>query len=318
MAWGIIVRLVEAMPWAQVMRFNSAVLLCVVACLGCYRGGYEDLGQPSAKKIFSDPRQLRLAEAVEQGDPKAIAETIRLGADIDAPGRAGIRMLMWAMLAGNVDGFNALLDRDANLMARHFNPDTMRPGQKANTIAEHVCVFPDKRFLEAMLAKEFDPNRVVDHDANETMLFYAVFKHDLEAVSRLIDAGAKVNFKNSYEETPLVYAVSVRDYRIAAYLYARGGDPIAKSQSGFNVIDKLKRYGSRGFTPDQRPYFEEFITALESRGLITWDDIAEADKPRTPNAGVTIVEHGPQSKTGRAIKEMESKERELNRRERDK
>jgi hypothetical protein len=224
-------------------------------------------------------------------------------------------MLMWAMLAGNVDGLNALLDRDANLMARHFNLDTMRPGQRINTVAEHVCVFPDKRFLEAMLTKEFDPNRVVDHDANETMLFYAVFKHDLESVSRLIDAGAKVNFKKSYEESPLVYAVSVRDYRIAAYLCARSGDPIAKSQSGFNVIDKLKRYGSRGVTPDQRPYFDEFIAALEIRGLITWDAITEADKPRTPNAGVTIVEHGPQSKMGRAIKEMETKERELRRRE---
>ena len=299
----------------EFMRLIAFILAGVVTCIGCHRGGYEDSGQPSAKQIFSNPQQLRLAEAVEQGDSKAISEAIRLGADVDQPGRAGIRMLMWAMLAGSLDGFNALLDRDANLMARHFNPDTMRPGQKINTVAEHVCVFPDKRFLEAMLAKEFDPNRVVDHDANETMLFYAVFKHDLESVSRLIDAGAKVNFKNSYEETPLVYAVSVRDYRIAAYLCARGGDPIAKSQSGFNVIDKLKRYGSRGVAPDQRPYFEEFVTALEIRGLITWDDIAEADKPRTPNAGVTIVEHGPQSEVGRAIKEMESKEREFRRRE---
>ena len=311
----IFLNLSETMLSLEFMRLIAFILAGVVTCIGCHRGGYEDSGQPSAKQIFSNPQQLRLAEAVEQGDSKAISEAIRLGADVDQPGRAGIRMLMWAMLAGSLDGFNALLDRDANLMARHFNPDTMRPGQKINTVAEHVCVFPDKRFLEAMLAKEFDPNRVVDHDANETMLFYAVFKHDLESVSRLIDAGAKVNFKNSYEETPLVYAVSVRDYRIAAYLCARGGDPIAKSQSGFNVIDKLKRYGSRGVAPDQRPYFEEFVTALEIRGLITWDDIAEADKPRTPNAGVTIVEHGPQSEVGRAIKEMESKEREFRRRE---
>ena len=315
MAWGIIVLLVEAMLWAQVMRFNSIVLLCAVACLGCHRGGYEDLGQPSAKKIFSDPRQLRLAEAVEQGDSKAIAEAIRLGADIDAPGRAGIRMLMWAMLAGNVDGFNALLDRDANLMARYFNPDTMRPGQKVNTVAEHVCVFPDKRFLESMLAKGFDPNRVVDHDAKETTLFYAVFRHDHEAVSRLINAGAKVNFKSAYERVPLDLAVSIRDYRIAMQLYSFGADPLVKDQSGYNVVDSLKLYGSRGVTPDQRPYFDELIAALEARGLITWNDITEADKPRTPNAGVTIVEHGPQSKTGRAIKEMESKERELRRRE---
>lgn len=298
----------------EFMRLIAVILAGVVTCVGCHRGGYKDAGEPSAKKIFSDPRQLRLAEAVEQGDPKAIAEAIRLGADIDAPGRAGIRMLMWAMLAGSLDGFNALLDRDANLMARYFNPDVMRPGQKINMVAEHVCVFPDKRFLESMLAKGFDPNRIVDHDARETMLYHAVYRHDHEAVSRLINAGARVNWKNAYDRGPLELAVSLRDYHIAIQLYSFGADPLVKDQTGFNVVDSLKRYGSRGVTPDQRPYFEEFIAALESRGLITWNDITEADKPRTPNAGVTIVEHGPQSKTGRAIKEMESKERELNRR----
>ena len=295
------------------MRFIKTILVCVVACLGCQRGGHDGLGSPSAKGIFSDPQQLRLAEAVEQGDSKGIAEAIRLGADIDAPGRRGVRMLMWAMLTGSVDGFNALLDRDANLMARHFDPEVMRPGRKTNTVAEHVCVFPDKRFLESMLAKGFDPNRIVDHDTKETTLFYAVFRHDLEAVSRLIDAGAKVNFKSAYECVPLELAVSIRDYRIAMYLYSFGADPLAKDQSGYSVVDSLKLYGSRGVTPDQRPYFEEFIAALESRGLITWNDIAEADKPRTPNAGVKIVEHGPQSETGRAIRDMESKERELRR-----
>jgi hypothetical protein len=37
---------------AKVMRLIAVVLVCVVACLGCYRGGNEDLGAPSAKKIF--------------------------------------------------------------------------------------------------------------------------------------------------------------------------------------------------------------------------------------------------------------------------
>ena len=297
------------------MPLIAVMLVCVVTCVGCHRGGYEDSGQQSAKQIFSNPQQLRLAEAVEQGDSKAISEAIRLGADVDEPGRAGIRMLMWAMLAGSLDGFNALLDRDANLMARHFNPDIMRPGQKTNTIAEHVCVFSDKRFLEAMLAKGFDPNRIVDHDAKDTMLYHAIFRHDHEAVSTLINAGAKVNWKNAYGRVPLDLAVSIGDLRIAMRLYSFGADPLVKDQSGFSVVDSLKLFGSRGVTPEQRPYFDEFITALEIRGLITWDDIAEADKPRTPNAGVTIVEHGPQSEVGRAIKEMESKEREFRRRE---
>ena len=298
------------------MRFVATIVLYVATVsAGCRRPDDGDSIPVSAKKIFSEPQQLKLAEAVEKGDPKAIAEALRRGADIDAPGRAGIRMLMWAMMAGSVDGFNALLDRDANLMARYFNPDGMRPGQKTNTVAEHVCVFRDKRFLEAMLAKGFDPNRIVDHDARETMLFYAVFRHDLEAVRRLIDAGAQVNSKNAYDRVPLDLAVSIGDLRIAMHLYSFGGDPLAKDQSGFNVVDSLKLYGSRGVTPDQRPYFDEFIAALESRGLITWNDISEADKPKTPNSGVTIVEHGPESTTGRAIKEMESKERDLRRRE---
>jgi uncharacterized protein len=311
----IFLNLSETMLSLEFMRLIAFILAGVVTCIGCHRGGYEDSGQPSAKQIFSNPQQLRLAEAVEQGDSKAISEAIRLGADVDQPGRAGIRMLMWAMLAGSLDGFNALLDRDANLMARHFNPDTMRPGQKINTVAEHVCVFPDKRFLEAMLAKEFDPNRVVDHDTRETMLYHAIYRHDHEAVSRLINAGARVNWKNAYDRVPLDLAVSIGDLRIAMQLYLFGADPLVKDQSGYNVVESLKLFGSRGVTPEQRPYFEEFVTALEIRGLITWDDIAEADKPRTPNAGVTIVEHGPQSEVGRAIKKMEGKEREFRRRE---
>lgn len=296
-------------------RLSAVILMCAAAVLGCQRGG-GDTPQLSAKQIFTSPKQLRLAEAVERGDSKAIGEALRLGADIDEPGRQGIRMLMWAMLAGSVDGFRALLERDANLMARHFNPDVMRPGQKTSTVAEVVSVFPDKRFLEAMLAKGFDANRIVDHDARETMLYNAIYNHDLEAVSRLVNAGADVNFKNAYDRTALDLSVSMRDYRIAMYLLSCGGDPLVKDRVGYSVIDSLKLYGSRGVTPDQQRDFYDFIAALESRGLITWGDIAEADKPKTPNAGITVIEHAPNSEAGRAIRDLDQAERDANARDR--
>jgi hypothetical protein len=298
------------------MRFVTAGLLWIVAVsTGCGRSGPADSTPISAERIFTDPQQLRLAKAVDRGSSTDISDAIRRGADVDAPGRAGIRMLMWAMIAGSVEGFNALLDRDANLMAHYFNPDGMRPGQKTQTVAEYVCVFADKRFLEAMLARGLDPNRIVDHDARETMLFYAVFRHDIEAVSRLIDAGANVNFQNATDRIPLALAVSIGDFAIALHLYSKGGDPLIKDHTGYNVIDSLKLYGSRGATPEQKPYFDEFVAALESRGLITKNDIVEADKPRgLGRPGVTIIEHPPGSATGRAIKQMENMEQDLNRR----
>lgn len=293
-----------------------AVFVAAV-CIGCGGDNSNNIGPPSAKQFFSEPPQLRLAEAVARGDAAGISEALRRGADVDAPGRKGIRMLMWAMLAGNVDGFNTLLDRDANLMAHHFNPDIMRPGYKTYTVAEHVCVFADKRFLESMLARGFDPNRIVDHDTGETMLFYAVFRHDREAVRRLLDAGADVNHVNHSRESPLQLAEMIRDYRIAMYLYSRGADPLIKTDSGFDVIKALKVYGSRGVTPQQKPYFEEFVAVLESRGLITQNDIVEADKPKGPDApGITVIEHSPDSEAGQAILELDRAEREANRRDR--
>lgn len=303
---------------AYSLRSVVVLLLCFIT--GCSHGVRDEAAMPSAKKVFSDPAQLRLAEAVERGDQDTVSQAIRLGGDVDAPGRAGIGMLMWAMLVGSVDGFSTLLDHDANLMAHHFNPEVMRLGQKMRTVAEYVCVFPDKRFLEAMLAHGFDPNSIVDPKSGETVLFYAVFRHDLEAVRRLIDAGANVNVEGVYRENPLAQAIAIRDYRIAVHLYSKGGDPLAKNLADYNVIDTLKMYGSRGVTPEQQPYFEEFIAALESRGLITKEDIIEADKPKRSAVndgppGITVIEHAPDSEAGRAIRELDRREREANRRE---
>jgi hypothetical protein len=312
------------MSGANSLKVIVAAVLCLFAvCVGCDSGNHGDSNTPTAKKIFSEPQQLRLADAVAHGSPESISEAIRLGADIDAPGRSGIQMLMWAMLAGSVDGFRMLLDHDANLMADHFNPEVMRLGQKKRTVAEYVCVFPDKRFLETMLARGFDPNSIVDPKSGETVLFYAVFRHDLQAVSKLVDAGANVNVRDSYERGPLALAVSVRDYRIAMHLLSRGGDPLMKDQAGFSVIDSLKRYGSRGVIPEQKPDFDLFVAELVKRGLLTHKDIIEADKPKLvppgfedSPPGITVIEHSPDSEAGQAILELDRLEREANERAR--
>ena len=299
--------------------FVVALVVCFGACAGCGRGEQGISSPDAARQIFGDPRQVRLAEAVKSGNREEIREALRLGADIDAPGRGGIRMLMWAMITKSVEGFEALLDYDANLMARHFIPEVMHPGQRTHAVADLVCVYEDKRFLDIMLARGFNPNRVVDYHTGDTMLFYAVMRHDFEAVSRLVDAGANVNYRNEYDQTPLALAVSVGDHRIAMYLYSHDGDPLVKCTAGFDLIADLKLHGSRGVAPEQIPYFESFVTALADRGLLTWQDIIEADKPKTDSEdaglpGTTVIEHAPDSEMGQAILQMERSEREANER----
>jgi hypothetical protein len=309
------------MHWLRLIWSIATLCLCVmIAGVGCDSRAKRHEPEMSASHIFADALQLQLAKAVAHGDVDGIAAALEQGADIDKPGRAGIRMLMWAMLADSVDGFSALLDRGANVLALHFNPDIMRPGQKTYTVAEYVCVFADKTFLDAMLTAGFDVNQIVDHEAGQTVLFYAVLRHDCEAVRRLIDAGAEVSFMNSAGRTPLSLALSIKDFRIATYLQSHGADPLVGKERGSDAVAFLRRYGSRGVTAEQRPFFVAFVESLRNLGLITWEDIQEADKPRQATmggqSGVTVMEHAPGSEVGRAIRQLDEAEREAIRRSR--
>ena len=291
---------------------SAALAAVAVAGLaGCGRAKPLDPTTATAADYFPDPLQLRLAEAVARGDVEAISDAVRRGANVDKAGRDGLRMLMWAMLKGSVSGYRALLDHDANVLAAYFNPQRMKPVQSTRTVAELTAAFSDKAFLHAMLEHGFDPNTIVRHKTGETLLFYMVWKHDLEGAAVLLNAGADVNQRDSYGDTPLHLAVVIRDYRMANTLCDRGADPTLRNSAKSDVCAGPRFFGSRGVTPEQEPAFEQFVVEMERRGLITREDIAEADKPKGGGApGVTIVEHSSDSPMGRAIKEMDRRKQE--------
>lgn len=273
---------------------------------GCGRARLPDPKTARASVFFTDPLQLRLAEAVERGDAAAIAAAVRDGANVDRPGRYGMRMLLWAMTKGSVAGYRALLDHDANLLARLYVPERMKPHEMTRTVAELTASYPDKAFLHAMLEHGFDPNLIVQPKLRESLLFYAVWKHDLKAAEILLDAGAHPNQADGYGRTVLQLAVIIDDFRMANYLCDRGADPAIRNHKAVDVITRLSMFGSRGVTPEQEPAFEQFVAEMERRGLITREDIAAADRPKGGSSpGVTIVEHPAGSPMGRAIKEMD-------------
>jgi hypothetical protein len=112
-----------------------------------------------------------------------------------------------------------------------------------------------------------------------------------------------------------------RNYNEAWVLLENGADPTIRDDIGHDFAWGLKEYGSRGVRPDNQESFEAIVAELVKRGLLTRQDIVEADKPKRSALddgppGVTVIEHAPDSEAGQAILEMDRKEREANERDR--
>jgi hypothetical protein len=110
------------------------------------------------------------------------------------------------------------------------------------------------------------------------------------------------------------------DFKTMWFLMQRGADPTTGSSRNADIPSQLKTYGSRGVRPDQRQYFEKVVADLEARGLITRQDIIEADKPKHARGSpsqptATVIEHSPDSEAGQAILRLDQFEREANHRD---
>ena len=77
----------------------------------------------------------------------------------------------------------------------------------------------------------------------------------------------------------------------------------------------METYGSRAVRREQCEYFEKVVDELVRRDLLTRQDIVEADKPKTQNAGITVIEHAPDSEAGQAILQLDQTERQFNERQ---
>ena len=297
------------------MRACLIVAIVVAAITGCSRAKLPVPPDANAQDYFREPLQQRLAAAVERGDAEGIAAAVKAGADVDKPGELGIRPLMWALTKNNVEGFGGLLQHGANLMAKFEDSRRVRRGMRTYTMAELAIPYPGNPFLRVMLEHGFDPNTVMDPTNRETLLFLMVAARNHEGAAMLLEAGADANWRSRYEDVPLIKAVGMRDFKMANLLYERGADLELSNEWGYSVTWILKKSGSRNVTPDQQPAFDTFIDAMVERGLLTRQDIIEADKPKPgPTPGVEIIEHPWNSPMGRAIREMDAKQRRANQR----
>ena len=266
-------------------------------------------------EFFTDPLQVRLAVAVDAGDAAAVEAAVRDGADVQAWGKDGYSILYWSMARKNVAGFEALVKNGADLTGDYRDPAVVKENRLRDFIVRLTLDVADPGFLKAALRQGLDPNYVLDKDSNESLLFLAGGRHNEPALRLLLDSGANIEQQNHLGYTALGEAMLRRDFNTMRFLMERGADPTVKNVFGHDLSWQLKEYGSRGVRPDHRESFELIVEELVKRGLLTRQDIVEADNPKTPNSGITVIEHSSESEAGRALSELDRQEREANARE---
>jgi uncharacterized protein len=301
-------------------QFTTAAMLCLylLSQIGCgvdpRQAAVGRLKAMKASDYFTEPVQRQLAEAVQRGDPKGIDNAILQGAKVNSTGKDGLPLLLWALAKQNLVGFESLLKHGADLTANVRDPSLTPPGQRTEKVIELVVAEPNTAYLQAAMKSGFSPDFVADPEANETLLFCSVMTHSVPAAEVLLSAHASINHGNWALITPMANAQEVRDYQLVWFLLDHGADPAIKNKWGYDIAANIKQYGTRGVFPEQMPFFEKVVAELEKRGLITRQDIINADKPKN-GSGVTTIVHPPDSEMGRAIRQMDQAEQEANRRD---
>lgn len=314
------------------MNFQCAtpIALAIAAMLLQVANGCNPLASKSnASKVitmtpeqfFTEPLQVRLAVAVDRGDSGAVDAAVRDGADVNARGKDGFPILYWAMARNAAAGFEALVKNGADVTAECRDPALVTDVHEQDFIIRLALSADNPEFLRAVLRHGFDPDYILNEESKETLLFLAVYRHSEPAMQLLLDAGASIDHRNCAGYTAMGSAMLIRDYQAVWFLLQGGADPLIRSDGGRDLPALFKDYGSRGVRPDQRESFEKVVNELVKRGLLTHQDITEADKPK-PSVlgdgppGITVIEHAPDSEAGRAILELDQAEREANRSDR--
>jgi hypothetical protein len=309
-------------------RLNSAILpwLLVAWLIGCrpigelFFGVRPDLIGPN--EFTADPLVQRLAVAIDRGNDGEVTKAVQDGASVNATGKDGFCLLYWAMARNNAKGFEALLSHGADLEADYRDPEFLPEMSYRRAVLLIMLGLDNQAFLKAALRQGLDPNFVVNPKNGMTLLAWAGHEHSTATIETLLAAGADINRQDASGYTPFIDAQLGRDYNTAWFLFQKGADPTIRDERGHDFAWGLKQYGSRGVRPDQRESFEKVVDELVKRGLLTHQDIIEADKPKPvppgfegSPPGITVIEHAPDSEAGQAILELDRAEREANRRD---
>ena len=197
--------------------------------------------------LSAEAADVRLKEAVRNGDDAAVRALIEQGVDVNAPEGDGATVLHWAARWDNAAAVDVLLEAGA------------RPGA-ANaygvTPLSLACINRSAPVVERLLAAGADPNAATS--MGETVLMTCARTGAAGAVRALFDAGAdNVDARESSRgQTALMWAAAQGHPDVVRALLEHGADVHARSEARSLLVSLGGRGANRagnlplgGFTP---------------------------------------------------------------------
>ena len=169
---------------------------------------------------------LRLVEAVENGDMEAVRSLLEQRVDVNASQADGATALHWAAHRDDQKTAELLMGAGANVNT------TNAYGITPLSLA---CTNGSAAMVNKLLEAGADSNTALP--TGETVLMTAARTGNAEVVKALLAKGADVNAKETRRgQTALMWAVSENHLETAGVLIEHGADIHARSQSGFTPL----------------------------------------------------------------------------------
>jgi len=193
-----------------------------------------------AEQYFDDPQAIKLCRAIEKNDVEEMNRLIAAGADVNATGKEGMTLLLWAFPDRKLERFECLLkhgadpnvffESDFGVGHRPFHPYPEnenfyvdRGCHAGQSVTHLACRSPVIKYMQLVFAHGGDAN-LVDKKTKVVPLGIALRTSMPEKPIRveiLIKNNANPNPKGYY---PAIQAVKRYEYDTARFLLQSGTD----------------------------------------------------------------------------------------------
>jgi len=199
----------------------------------------------SAEDYFDDPKTVKFCHAIERNDVDAMNRLIAAGANVNALGKEGMTLLLWAFPDRKLERFECLLEHGADpnvffesdfgVGRRPFHPYPEnknlyddRGCHAGQSVTHLACRSPVIEYMQQVFAHGGNAN-LVDKKTKEVPLDIALrfnMPHKRARVEILLREKADLNRKGSY---PAIRVVKRHAYDVALLLLQSGAD-ISRTQ----------------------------------------------------------------------------------------
>lgn len=185
----------------------------------------------------NDPQTQSLALAASKGDIQEIDQLVAEGADVNATGTRGIPVLTWVLGHPNKDGFRRLLEHGANPNLIWGKETKYSPlHMAALLISKPTAPGLDADFI-IMLLTVGNGNPNLELPDGSRPIRWAVSRRDRDVFAILYNAGAKLDYADSYGATLLSKAYF--DFEMIYFMITHGVDYKHESKE---LHEKRRKY----------------------------------------------------------------------------